>query len=304
MVFEETNFIDRILSTLRGNRNGKSMQIKELRRLILMACQTDETDKVSKKTFKKAAKRLEKDGKLTIDEDGLVKLDKSEMIKKEKKKKKSKDKKSQDKSKQNDQENETGPARKKLKTDDDDNEKNKNGDKEDQMDAKEVTKSCAGNPTGVTRLFVGNLPFTVNEASFREFMSPGEVTHIKWITDKETGKFYGSSFIEMKAPKDAATALSKNGATLIGRAIKINYAPAREGDVWPPVNSIITGGQAGGSGIKSMSEKPEGCMKLFVGNLSFDIDDDAVGKFFENVDAEVKACRWLHHKDTGDFKGW
>lgn len=91
----------------------------------------------------------------------------------------------------------------------------------------------------------------------------------------------------------------------MGRQIRINYAPSREGDIWPPKSKEMTGngGQAGGIGIKSMSVKPENCMKLFIGNLSFDIDDDALIHFFQKVDAEVKAVRWLHHQDTGDFKG-
>jgi hypothetical protein len=36
--------------------------------------------------------------------------------------------------------------------------------------------------------------------------------------------------------------------------------------------------------------------------LSYEIDDDAITKFFGALDAEVKAVRWLHHKDSGDFK--
>lgn len=63
------------------------------------------------------------------------------------------------------------------------------------------------------------------------------------------------------------------------------------------------GGQAGGSGVKAMSVKPDNCMKLFIGNLSYEIDDDSLMKFFQKVDAEVKAVRWLHHQDSGDFKG-
>ena len=164
---------------------------------------------------------------------------------------------------------------------------------------------CKGNPTGVTRLFVGNLPFAVDDASLRSFLEPaGEVTHIKWITDKETGRFYGSAFIEMADSRGGAAALNKcNGQEMMGRKIKLNFAPAREGDVWPPKSNVITGGQAQSKGVKSMSEKPEGCCKLFIGNLSYEIDDDATHKFFGAVEAEVKAIRWIHHKDSGDFKG-
>ena len=48
---------------------------------------------------------------------------------------------------------------------------------------------------GITRLFVGNLPFAVDKASLGAFFD-GSMTHVKWITDKETGKFYGSAFCD------------------------------------------------------------------------------------------------------------
>ena len=168
-----------------------------------------------------------------------------------------------------------------------------------------------GNPQGCTRLFLGNLPFAVDESSLAAFL-PGEVTHIKWITDKETGKFYGSCFCEMDNSVSAASAVAMAGSKLIGREIKINFAPARDGDVWPPEKKVVSGGktgggsgggQAGGTGIKAMSVKPDNCVKLFIGNLSYDIDDEGIKKFFGSVDAEVKAVRWLHHRDSGDFKG-
>jgi hypothetical protein len=61
---------------------------------------------------------------------------------------------------------------------------------------------------------------------------------------------------------------------LYNTAIKVNFAEARPGDVWPPPTKVMSGGgtgsggQAGGSGIKAMSAKPENCAKLFIGNVS------------------------------------
>lgn len=232
---------------------------------------------------------------------------KSKKKKKEKKRKKTED--DDDASETNDNEgNEVGGS------DDDDDEGNNNNDDEEVPTknaplSKDKNKPCKGNPTGVTRIFIGNLPFSVDESSLNAFL-PGEVTHIKWITDKETGKFYGSAFLEMDLSTSAADAVAMAGEKLIGRPIKINFAPAREGDVWPPPKKVISGGstvggggQAGGTGVKAMSAKPEDCLKLFIGNLSYDIDDEGIIKFFGNVEAEVKAVRWLHHIDTGDFKG-
>lgn len=188
---------------------------------------------------------------------------------------------------------------------------NQDEGEQEEEDLSQKNKPCKGNPQGVTRLFLGNLPFSVDETSLSEFLLGG-VTHIKWITDKETGRFYGSAFVEMKNSKCAASVVAIDGQALKNRPIKINYAPAREGDAWPPSKRVVTGGKisqsskgaaAGGMGLQAMGEKPANCTKLFIGNLSYDIDDEGIYKFFGTVDAEVKAVRWLHHKDTGDFKG-
>ena len=282
-------------------------QVKKLRKMVLLSLQLDDSEKPAKKKFKKTIQELESEGVLKLDSDGAITV----LVKKEKKRKSEKEKKSKKK--------------KKLKTEDagdeDDNDVDASKEEEineysgepvagddnqegsgEKVDPKK-NKPCKGNPQGVTRLFVGNLPFSVDESSLNAFL-PGEVTHIKWITDKETGKFYGSAFIEMDNSKSAAGAVAMAGEKLIGRPIKINFAPAREGDVWPPEKKVVSGGgQAGGSGIKAMAPKPEGCHKLFIGNLSYEIDDEAITKFFASVDAEIKAVRWLHHKDSGDFKG-
>lgn len=43
------------------------------------------------------------------------------------------------------------------------------------------------------------------------------ITHIKWMTDKVTREFYGSTFIEMKDPKAAAAAVMLDKTKLLGR---------------------------------------------------------------------------------------
>jgi hypothetical protein len=45
---------------------------------------------------------------------------------------------------------------------------------------------------------------------------PG-ITYIKWITDKQTGEFYGSSFLEMKDPASAALAVLQDKTKFLGR---------------------------------------------------------------------------------------
>lgn len=279
-------------------KSSNVKEVKKLRKELFLSLQLDESDKKAKKSFKRAVTNLEEEGKVTLDADGTITLKekKKRKMDKDKKKKKKKRKIEESGDNEGDGDNENHSSEQ--------NEDSQNNQDIDQHENDERKNSpCTGNPQGITRLFLGNLPFSVDEASLGAFL-PGTVTHIKWITDKETGKFYGSAFIEMDNSKSAAEAVAMAGSKLIGRPIKINFAPAREGDVWPPPKKVVSGGgQAGGSGIKAMSAKPENCLKLFIGNLSYDIDDEGITKFFANVDAEVKAVRWLHHKDSGDFKG-
>jgi len=310
-------------------KSSDVMDVKSLRKSVLLSLQLDESDKAVKKQFKRTVQQLEEEQVLRLDVDGTIKLvkEKKKRQRDTKDEKKSKKKKQKNTADVEDKEEEEVAVHEKSRGDDDDEEEAEEEDVDDK--AGETTKPIEGNvanssgsknkpvkgnPQGVTRLFIGNLPFTVDEASLGAFL-PGEVTHIKWITDKETGKFYGSAFVEMDHSISAAKAVAMAGEKLIGRPIKINFAPARDDDVWPPVKKVVSGGgstksrgtagggQAGGKGIKAMSAKPDGCVKLFIGNLSYDIDDEGITKFFGNVDAEVKAVRWLHHRDSGDFKG-
>jgi RNA recognition motif-containing protein len=81
----------------------------------------------------------------------------------------------------------------------------------------------------LTKLFVGNLPFTATEDSVRALFTPhGTVESLALITDRETGRPRGFGFIEM-SNADASRAVSAlNGVDFEGRALKVNEAQARE----------------------------------------------------------------------------
>lgn len=168
------------------------------------------------------------------------------------------------------------------------------------------------NPDRITRLFCGNLNKKITEEQLKNAI-PG-ITHIKWITDKVTQEFYGSTFLEVRDPESAAAAVLMDKAKLLGRPLKIYYCPPRPGDVWPPLEpskhkpngstNPAGGGASVGSGgsTRGQSVKPVDCKKLYCGNLSYDIDDDTMCAFFQEC-GEVVGLRWLTHKDTGDFRG-
>ncbi|MCI5052731.1 MAG: RNA-binding protein [Simkaniaceae bacterium] len=80
------------------------------------------------------------------------------------------------------------------------------------------------------KLFVGNLPHSLQESEFKElFAQHGEVVSARIITDRETGRPRGFGFIEMNTSEEAAAAIGElNGKEVNGRAIAVNEARERE----------------------------------------------------------------------------
>ena len=82
-----------------------------------------------------------------------------------------------------------------------------------------------------TRLYVGNLPFDVDETQLRTlFVGAGrEVTEVKIITDRDTGRARGFAFVEMGSQADAQAAVRElSGTEMGGRALTVNEARERE----------------------------------------------------------------------------
>lgn len=79
-------------------------------------------------------------------------------------------------------------------------------------------------------IFVGSLPFKLQEGDLREiFEEHGEVTSVKIITDKFSGRSKGFGFVEMPNDTEAQAAIDElNGAEVDGRTIVVNKAEERK----------------------------------------------------------------------------
>jgi hypothetical protein len=83
--------------------------------------------------------------------------------------------------------------------------------------------------TPLTKLFVGNLPFTATEASVRTlFSAHGTVDTVALITDRDTGRPRGFGFVEVSSADAARAIQALNGKDFEGRALKVNEAQERE----------------------------------------------------------------------------
>ena len=78
-------------------------------------------------------------------------------------------------------------------------------------------------------MYIGNLAYDVTENDLRNAFSEfGEVSSVKIITDKFSGRPKGFGFVEMPDNSEADQAIkSLNGQVLNGRSIKVNQSEPR-----------------------------------------------------------------------------
>jgi len=301
-----------ILNHLDNNNNDEGVKSSKLRKLVIAEISPDSSnDKEMKLLFTSALEELEKKGKV-IDDNGIIKLiDK--------------------KRKQNDNDENKNKKEKRIKYESSNENNNNNNDDDnnddDEKDTKSATRGIAAkdlwrtgeqawrdgtldadylqnNPDNITRIFCGNLNKKITEEDLRSCLEG--ITYIKWITDKQTQEFYGSTFLEMKDSASAAAAVLKDRSKFMGRPLKIYYCPPRPGDVWPPTGESSSNRRPDnkkGPPIREKTNKPPGCKKLFMGNLSYNIDDDTIVDFFKDCGGDVIGLRWLTRKGTEEFRG-
>jgi len=113
-----------------------------------------------------------------------------------------------------------------------------------------------------------------------------------------TGKFTGAGILTFASADAVPKAIALAGKDVAGRPMRVEESKK--------------GGSGGAGGAREtfkgpsaenpISAKPEGCCTVFLGNVSFDITDEAVRDVFKDC-GEISEIRWLNHKDTGKFKG-
>ena len=80
-----------------------------------------------------------------------------------------------------------------------------------------------------TKLFVGSLPWSIEDNELREaFEGHGNVVSANIVKDRETGRSRGFGFVEMETASEASSAIKAlNDSELKGRNIVVNEAKSR-----------------------------------------------------------------------------
>ena len=91
-----------------------------------------------------------------------------------------------------------------------------------------------------SKIYVGNLPYNATSDDLHQaFAQFGEITEVKLIMDRETGRSKGFAFVSFAEQDAANNALSLNGEDFNGRNLKVS--PAKE-------RSDSAGGRGGRGG--------------------------------------------------------
>ncbi len=82
----------------------------------------------------------------------------------------------------------------------------------------------------ITKLYVGNLPFSTTEDEVADFFAEyGDVYSVNLIADRETGRPRGFGFVEVDLEDAATTIQELDGIDFDGRNLRVNKAEDRGG---------------------------------------------------------------------------
>ncbi|HEX9149534.1 MAG TPA: RNA-binding protein [Thermoanaerobaculia bacterium] len=99
------------------------------------------------------------------------------------------------------------------------------------------------------KLYVGNLPYTMDEGDLRDLFTPyGTPSSVAVIMDRGTGRSKGFGFVEFENDTEAKAAISAlNGRDFNGRALTVSEArPRAEGGGGGGGRGGYGGGRGGG----------------------------------------------------------
>ena len=146
-------------------------------------------------------------------------------------------------------------------------------------------------PVSKDEVFIGNLDFDTTEEDLRELFSGyGEIAQVKIPRDPESGGGRGFGFVKFVSPDDAQASLEQDGSVFLARTINVNLSKKKE----------RRGGQ---SQQRNLSERPEGCKEVFVGGLSFTVDEGALESTFEKC-GDIVNARIVRDPHTGESRGF
>lgn len=145
-------------------------------------------------------------------------------------------------------------------------------------------------------VYVSNVPFDANEDDFRRvFGDCGEIEEITIPTIYTSGRPKGFAFVRFADNKAREEALLLNQTNMLNRTIGVRANKGR---------AVRSGRQDYFRERRDgLSEKPERCTTIFVGNLPWETSEDELQAIFESC-GKVLSARIVKQTYTGRSRGF
>jgi len=143
-------------------------------------------------------------------------------------------------------------------------------------------------------IFVGGLSYDALEEDVEEFFqSCGEVIRVKIPHYTGSGRSRGMAFVEFKSDEGLKKALEKDGTTHMDRYLQIKLSTSGEKKQRGPRKEFPP----------PTPGKREGTKTIFIGNLSWEADEDALKDVFKDC-GEITSVRIARYKESGRSRGF
>lgn len=145
-------------------------------------------------------------------------------------------------------------------------------------------------------VYVSNVPFDADEEDFRRvFGDCGEIEEITIPTIYTSGRPKGFAFVRFADQKGRDEALTLNQTNMLNRTIGVRINKGR---------AIKTSNRDyNRTRHDGLSEKPERCTTIFVGNLPWDTTEDDLQEQFEDC-GKITSARIVKQTYTGRSRGF
>lgn len=118
---------------------------------------------------------------------------------------------------------------------------------------------------------------TDDNALFEAFKQFDGLVNARVVSDKATGRSRGFGYVDFEDNESATKAYeAMQGKEIDGRALNLDYANSRPTDATPQARAADRASKHGDT-VSPPSDT------LFVGNLPFDVDQNSVSDFFNEV---------------------
>jgi nucleolin len=147
-------------------------------------------------------------------------------------------------------------------------------------------------------VFVGNLPWRLDESEFtEEFSRFGNVLKSRIVTDRETGRSKGFGFITFSDKESCKRAVEDGNVQLQGRTVSVRHTEMRNNK--SPRSSDSGDRAPNRTNSNDASSVPTN--KIFVGNLSFRTTEENLNEFFSDCGGliSVRIPRDLDNRPRG-----